>query len=49
MRRVIPFIANGRMRAEGLITHHFALEDYDKALATFNDRSSGAVKIIVNP
>lgn len=49
MRRVIPFIANGRMRAEELITHHFALTEYDRALATFNDRASGAMKIIVNP
>lgn len=49
MRRVIPFLANGRMRAEGLITHHFPLTEYDQALATFNDRSSGAIKIIVNP
>jgi L-iditol 2-dehydrogenase len=49
MRRVIPFIANGRMRAKELITHHFALADYEQALRTFNDRSSGAIKIIVNP
>ncbi|MBI2243473.1 MAG: alcohol dehydrogenase catalytic domain-containing protein [Nocardioides sp.] len=49
MRRVLPFIANGRMRAEELITHHFPLSEYDKALATFNDRASGAIKIIVNP
>jgi L-iditol 2-dehydrogenase len=49
MRRVIPFVANGRMRVGDLITHHFPLSDYATALATFDDRSSGAVKIIVNP
>lgn len=49
MRRVLPFMANGRMRAKELITHHFPLAEYDKALATFNDRASGAIKIIVNP
>lgn len=49
MRRVLPFIAEGRIRAKELITHHFPLERYDEALATFNDRSSGAIKIIVNP
>lgn len=49
MRRVIPFIANGRMRVKELITHHFPLAEYDKALATFNDRSSGSIKIIVHP
>lgn len=49
MRRVIPFIANGRMRVKELITHHFSLADYGEALATFNDRASGAIKIIVHP
>lgn len=49
MRRVIPFVANGRMRVEDLITHSFALTDYAEALATFNDRTSGAMKIIVHP
>jgi L-iditol 2-dehydrogenase len=32
-----------------MITHHFSLADYPAALATFNDRSSGAIKIIVQP
>lgn len=49
MRRVIPFVANGRMRAADLITHRFPLAEYENALATFNDRDSGAIKIIVNP
>ena len=49
MRRVMPFVANGRMRVGELITHHFPLEEYQQALDTFNDRSSGAIKIIVNP
>jgi L-iditol 2-dehydrogenase len=49
MRRVIPFVADGQMRVGELITHHFPLVEYEKALATFNDRSSGALKIIVNP
>lgn len=49
MRRVMPFVADGRMRVRELITHQFALADYEKALATFNDRTSGAIKIIVNP
>lgn len=49
MRRVIPLMASGRIRAKELITHHFALADYDQALTTFNDRTSGAMKIIVHP
>jgi L-iditol 2-dehydrogenase len=32
-----------------MITHRFPLTDYERALATFNDRSSGAIKIIVQP
>ena len=49
MRRVIPFVADGRMQAAELITHRFPLAEYEQALATFNDRASGAIKIIVNP
>ncbi|WP_406689435.1 zinc-binding dehydrogenase [Saccharopolyspora sp. ID03-671] len=49
MRRVMPFVADGRMQVGELITHRFPLVEYEKALATFNDRSSGAMKIIVNP
>jgi L-iditol 2-dehydrogenase len=49
MRRVMPFVEQGTMRVSEIITHHFALSDYAEALATFNDRSSGAIKIIVQP
>lgn len=49
MRRVMPFVENGRMRVGELITHHFPLSQYQEALDTFNDRSSGAIKIIVEP
>src|SRR4051812_10489372 len=49
MRRVMPFVANGRMRVGELITHRFPLTEYAEALALFDDRSSGAIKIIINP
>ncbi len=49
MRRVIPLVADGRIRAADIITHHFPLSAYAEALATFNDPSSGAIKIIVEP
>jgi L-iditol 2-dehydrogenase len=49
MRRVMPHVEQGRMRVREMVTHHFSLTDYPAALATFNDRSSGAIKIIVNP
>jgi L-iditol 2-dehydrogenase len=49
MRRVIPHVAQGRMRVGEMITHRFPLSDYERAMATFNDRDSGAIKIIVHP
>ena len=49
MRRVMPFVANHKVRVGELITHHFALTNYQAALDTFNDRASGAIKIIVHP
>ena len=45
----MPFVANGKVRVGELITHHFALSDYQEALDTFNDRTSGAIKIIIEP
>ena len=49
MRRVIPHVEQGRMRVREMVTHRFPLADYADALATFNDRDSGAIKIIVAP
>lgn len=49
MRRVMPFVEQGRMRVSEMITHRFPLSRYGEAMATFNDRSSGAIKIIVAP
>jgi L-iditol 2-dehydrogenase len=49
MRRVMPHVEQGRMRVREMVTHRFALADYADALATFNDRSSGAIKIVVAP
>ena len=49
MRRVIPHVEQGRMRVREMVTHRFPLADYADALATFNDRDSGALKIIVAP
>jgi L-iditol 2-dehydrogenase len=49
MRRVMPFVETGRMRVRDLITHHFPLSRYQEAIDTFNDRSSGAIKIIIEP
>ena len=49
MRRVMPHVADGRMRLKEVMTHEFALTDYDQALSTFRDPNSGAIKIIIKP
>jgi L-iditol 2-dehydrogenase len=49
MRRVMPHVAQGRMRVGETITHRFPLAQYQQAIDTFNDRTSGAIKIIIRP
>ena len=49
MRRVMPLVEQGRIRVREIVTHRFALADYEQAIATFHDRSSGAIKIIIEP
>jgi L-iditol 2-dehydrogenase len=49
MRRVLPLVAQGRMRLRELVTHEFPLSEFATALATFRDRDSGALKIVVRP
>ena len=49
MEEVIPLMADGRVAAGKLITHHFKLADFAEALRTFNDRVDGALKVIVEP
>jgi L-iditol 2-dehydrogenase len=49
MRRVMPLVEQGRVRLPEIMTHRFPLVDYQKAIDTFNDPSTGAIKIIVEP
>ncbi len=49
MRHVMPLVEQGRIRVREVMTHRFALADYGKALATFNDPASGAIKIVIEP
>jgi L-iditol 2-dehydrogenase len=49
MEEVIPLIADGRIAAAKLITHHFMLSEFAEALRTFNERINGALKVIVQP
>jgi L-iditol 2-dehydrogenase len=49
MEEVIPLIADGRIPAAKLITHHFKLSEFAEALRTFNERVDGALKVILEP
>jgi len=49
MRHVIPLVEQGRIRVRDIITHHFPLTEYGRALAALTDPASGAIKIIIEP
>jgi len=49
LRRVLPLMADGRIRAEPLITHRFSLAEINEAMTTFVERRGGAIKVVVHP
>lgn len=49
MRRVMPLVEQGRIRIHEVATHRFSMNQYEQAIATFNDPVSGAIKIIIVP
>jgi L-iditol 2-dehydrogenase len=49
MRRVMPLVEQGRIRVRDVTTHRFSLSEYGRALGTFNDPQSGAIKIVIAP
>jgi L-iditol 2-dehydrogenase len=49
MRRVMPLVEQGRIRVRDVTTHRFDLAEYGRAIETFNDPASGAIKIIIEP
>lgn len=49
MRRVLPLVADGRIRVPEIMTHEFPLADFGEALSTFRDKGSGAIKITLKP
>jgi L-iditol 2-dehydrogenase len=49
MRRVMPHVADGRMRLHEVMTHEFPLSAFAEAMTTFRDPQSGAIKIIIKP
>lgn len=46
---VLQLISDGKINAQGLITHEFPLEKMKEAMNTFVDRTDGALKVIVKP
>ena len=49
MPEAIALAVAGRLRLGELITHRFALEDFDEAYRVFTERVDGALKVIVSP
>ena len=48
-KKVLTLFASGGIVVKDLITHRFALEDFDKALDTFVHRKENAVKVVLFP
>lgn len=49
LRRVLPLMADGRIKAKPLITHKFPLSEINEGITTFAERKGGAIKVIINP
>jgi len=45
----ISLIASGKLNVKKFITHKFPLEKIEEAIRTLEDRSTGAVKVIIDP
>jgi L-iditol 2-dehydrogenase len=48
-KQVMALIANGSLHVKDIITHHFTLDEYEKAFDTFINRVDGALKVIIHP
>jgi len=48
-QKVLNMLASGRVKVKDLITHKFALEDFDKALDIFVGRKENVVKVVLLP
>ncbi len=47
--RALSLMAQGRLRTEKIITHHFPLEEFHKGLDYFVNRKGNAMKVVINP
>lgn len=46
---VLKFFSKGIINGEALISHHFELKDYEKAVDLFEHKRDNAIKVIINP
>lgn len=49
VHRAMSLMGQGRITGKPLITHTFALEEINEALATYLERRNGAMKVVVHP
>jgi L-iditol 2-dehydrogenase len=47
--RALPFLASGAVDVRSLTTHHFSLERFADAWATFVERRDGAIRVMLHP
>lgn len=49
MRRLMRVIASGRLDTRPLVTHHFKLDDIEKAYELFANQRDGVLKVAITP
>ena len=47
--KVLAWLSSGNLVVEDLVTHHFPLEQFIKALDIFETRRDGAIKVVIEP
>jgi L-iditol 2-dehydrogenase len=47
--RALTLLARGQVDVERLVTHHFPLERFGDAWATFTERRDGAIRVMLHP
>jgi L-iditol 2-dehydrogenase len=48
-RRGLELVARGYVNVDPLLTHHFALEQFNEALEVFKSKSAGAYRVMLRP
>jgi threonine dehydrogenase-like Zn-dependent dehydrogenase len=48
-KELVPLVANGRLRTDGIFTHEFALDDAAAAYAAVAARTPDCIKVLMRP